>query len=338
MTGSSRDGVVLGIDGGGTRTRAVLVDAGGTVLGVGVAEGSNVHDVGPTVAGRHLRAAVERAWAVREGAPRRIVAAGFCLAGLVTDADRTVAMAAVAEAGLLTDGTILVLDHDGAAAVAGAHLGDPGLVLIAGTGSACYGRGVDGAVLRVGGWGWWFGDEGSGAWLGREALVAVAEATDGRGSATALSAAVLEQLECSDADELLYRVYVRGLDRAGTASLAPLVFVSAAERDAVASAIVQRAADHLARAVEAAVRAIGTERPPLALVGGVATAAAMRAPLDRALERRGVDVDIVDAAVAPPFGAALLALERRGPVTTGTLETLCGTSRRWDDALRGAQR
>ena len=333
MTDPSRDDVVLGIDGGGTRTRAVLVDTGGHVLGVGIADGSNVHDVGPTVAGRQLRAAVERAWAVLGGARRRIASAGCCLAGLVTDADRTVAMAALAEAGLLTEGSQLVLDHDGAAAVAGAHLGRPGLVLIAGTGSACYGRAVDGSGLRVGGWGWWFGDEGSGAWLGREALVAVAEAADGRGRATALSASVLQHLECGDADDLLFRVYVRGLDRAGTASLAPLVFVAAAAHDPVASAIVERAADHLARVVETAVRAIATERPPLALVGGVATAAGMRAPLDRALERRGVDVDVVAAALAPPFGASLLALEHLGPITPETLDALCRTSRRWDDTL-----
>jgi N-acetylglucosamine kinase-like BadF-type ATPase len=324
--------VLLGIDGGGTRSRAVLVTEGGVVFGAGAAAGANVHDVGAEEAGRQLAVAAALAWEAAGASPRPLAAACFALAGLVTERDRAMAREAIGYARLLSTDAYVRVDSDGAAAVAGAHLGAPGLVLISGTGSACYGRGDDGSAWRAGGWGPWMGDEGSGTWIGREGLTAVVKARDGRGPPTALTEPLLAATGCTDPDDLMYRVYVLGLDRRATAALAPVVLAAAAAGDAVAEDVVRRAVEHLLDAVEACRAALSLERPPLALTGGVALA--MRERIEAALEARQAAVELVDAPLSPPLGAALLALELLGPVAAGVLEALQRTSDRWRSALR----
>ena len=327
---SAAGGVLLGVDGGGTRSRAVLVTEDGAVIGAGTAAGANVHDVGAEEVGRQLAVGAALAWAAARTPPRPLGAACFALAGLVTESDRALAREAVSRANLLSVGARVRIDNDGAAAVAGAHLGGPGLVLIAGTGSACYGRGHDGTAWRAGGWGPWMGDEGSGTWIGREALTAVVKARDGRGPATALTARLLAATGCSEPDELMYRVYVLGLDRRATAALAPQVLAVAAAGDAVAEDLLNRAVEHLLDAVEACRAALSLERPPLALTGGVAHA--MRERIAAALQRRRSEVDLVEGTLSPPFGAALLALEQLGAVPAPVLEELIRTSDRWRSA------
>ena len=325
------DRVLLGVDGGGTRSRAVLVTEDGTVIGAGTAAGANVHDVGAEEVGRQLAVAAAQAWEAAGAPPRPLAAGCFALAGLVTERDRALAREAIGHARLLSPDAHVMVDNDGAAAVAGAHLGDPGLVLISGTGSACYGRGNDGSAWRASGWGPWMGDEGSGTWIGREGLTAVVKARDGRGPPTALSERLLAATGCGEADDLMYRVYVLGLDRRATAALAPQVLAAAAAGDAVAEDVLRRAVEHLLDAVEACRAALSLERPPLALTGGVALA--MRERIEAALGVREVAVDLVDARLLPPFGAALLALEQLGPVPAPALEELQRTSDRWQSAL-----
>lgn len=323
--------VVLGVDGGGTRSRAVLVTEDGAVIGAGTAAGANVHDVGAEEVGRQLAVAAALAWEVAGTSPRLLAAACFALAGLVTDHDRALAREAIGYARLLSPDAPVMVDNDGAAAVAGAHLGGSGLVLISGTGSACYGRGDDGSAWRSSGWGPWMGDEGSGTWIGREGLTAVVKARDGRGPPTELTERLLAATGCGEADDLMYRVYVLGLDRRATAGLAPEVLAAAATGDVVADDILRRAVEHLLDAVEACRAALLLERPPLALTGGVALA--MRERIEAALGARQVAVDLVDARLLPPLGAALLALEQLGPVSAPVTEALQRTRDRWQRVL-----
>jgi N-acetylmuramic acid 6-phosphate etherase len=286
-----------------------------------------VHDHGAEEVGRQLAAGSALAWEAAGISPRRLAAACFALAGMVTERDRALAREAIGHARLLSPDARVVVDVDGAAAVAGAHLGGPGLVLISGTGSACYGRGGDGSAWRAGGWGPWMGDEGSGTWIGREGLTAVVRARDGRGPPTTLGERLLAATGCAEPDDLMYRVHVLGLDRRATAALAPEVMAVAAAGDAVAEEILSRAVEHLLDAVEACRVALSLARPPLALTGGVALA--MRARIERGLRARQVAVDLVEARLSPPFGAALLALQQLGPVPAPVLGELQRTSDRW---------
>src|SRR6185295_19261309 len=111
---------------------------------------------------------------------------------------------------------------------------------IAGTGSIAYGRNAQGEAARAGGWGHMIGDEGSGYWIGREALAAVMRAADGRGPLTGLTYDVLEHFSISDISRLPRIVYDRDQPRMSVAALGPLVQRARDDGDAVATRILER--------------------------------------------------------------------------------------------------
>ncbi len=139
---------------------------------------------------------------------------------------------------------VLVVNDALIALVAGA--GDAaGIVLIAGTGSIAYGRNARGEAARAGGWGHMIGDEGSGYWIGREALAAVMRAGDGRGPATRLTAEMLTHFQVADVSRLPRIVYDRDVPRVSVAAVGPIVQQVAEQGDAVAMRILERAAEEL---------------------------------------------------------------------------------------------
>jgi N-acetylglucosamine kinase-like BadF-type ATPase len=150
-----------------------------------------------------------------------------------------------------------------------AAFGDqPGIVLSAGTGSAAVGRNSTSMIHRSGGYGWQMGDEGSGYALGRAALGAVGQANDGRAAATALTEGLLEATRCRDLGALVR--WASTATPGAVASVAHAVLQAAAGGDQVATAIVDQAAQDLARLAESMLPHFGTDEPvPLVLHGGV---------------------------------------------------------------------
>jgi N-acetylglucosamine kinase-like BadF-type ATPase len=144
---------------------------------------------------------------------------------------------------------VLVVNDALAALVAGAGDEGPGIVLIAGTGSICYGRNEAGQAARAGGWGYLLGDEGSGWWIGRQALSAVMRAGDGRGPATLLTARVLAHFAFEQVSELVHEVYYRDTRRRAVAGLSAVVQGAADDGDVVARQLLSDAADELVLAV-----------------------------------------------------------------------------------------
>ena len=144
---------------------------------------------------------------------------------------------------------VLVVNDALIALTAGAR-DAPAIVIIAGTGSIAYGRNATGEAARAGGWGHMIGDEGSGYWIGREALSAVMRASDGRGPATRLTAAILAQLNLNDESRLPRIVYDREVPRVTVAAMGPIVQDAADQGDAVARRILERAADELVLAAQ----------------------------------------------------------------------------------------
>src|SRR5262249_17217403 len=139
---------------------------------------------------------------------------------------------------------VLVVNDALIALVAGAR-DDPAIVLIAGTGSIAYGRNGSGEAARAGGWGHMIGDEGSGYWIGREALAAVMRGADGRGPETALTSEILGHFGVADVSRLPRIVYDREMPRMSVAALGPIVQAVASGGDAVAIRILERAAEEL---------------------------------------------------------------------------------------------
>ena len=124
--------------------------------------------------------------------------------------------------------------HDAVTALAGASVAQPGVIVIAGTGAVAYGRLDSGAEARSGGWGYLIGDEGSGYWIGIEAIRAACQASDGRGEPTTLIERIPEHLHVDDLRALHRKLYAQEIPRGAIASLAAVTADAAQDGDAVA--------------------------------------------------------------------------------------------------------
>ncbi len=226
---------LLGVDGGGTKTRALVVDARQKVLGEAEAGPSNPLRVGVSEAANSVRDAAERACA--EAGVRRIeiAAAEIGLAG-VKRSDIRERMRAALRSELGISHIEVVTDAD--IALYGATEGRAGLVIIAGTGSICCGVNSRGRQACAGGWGPIVGDEGSGSWIARRALRAVARASDGRGRKTSLVEAACEFFNVAKAEDLSTAVYAPNVTNNRIAAFGRRVIEAAKRRDAVSREIV----------------------------------------------------------------------------------------------------
>jgi glucosamine kinase len=229
----------LGVDGGGSGCRAVLALGDGRVIGRGVGGSANPFAVGVEAAWQGVLRAVHEALARAGLRPASLVAAHACL-GLAGVDRPGVREAFYAAAPPLAS---LQLESDVHVALVGAFGHEEGALLVAGTGSIAYAVTAGGARHRVGGWGFTVGDEGSGAWLGREAVRAALHAFDGRGPATALREAIFARWG-PDVDALLG--HVRAATPRDYAAFAPDVLTAATTGDAVATKLRDEAAKHLA--------------------------------------------------------------------------------------------
>ncbi|WP_310122825.1 BadF/BadG/BcrA/BcrD ATPase family protein [Agrococcus sp. BE272] len=306
--------LVLGVDAGGTSTRAAIADGEGRLLGRSVATAGNLDDGGPSGVAAAVMAATRSALEVTGiGADATFDAVFLGVAGVVSAADRRAVLDALPTAGVAPRERIRI-DHDCRVALAGGLAGRPGIVVIAGTGSAAFGVDGGGARWRSGGWGALVGDEGSSYSIAVEALRAVVRAVDGRGPSTALQAAMLGALQVQDPDDLLHRLHLEGLGRAEVAALAPLVVLAAEQGDLVAAMVLDTAAEQLAQMVDAVQRNLRFDGPvEVASVGGLFAAGEPIASRFReALERRSPSVCMVEPELDPVLGACLLALQSLG--------------------------
>jgi N-acetylglucosamine kinase-like BadF-type ATPase len=233
---------VLGIDAGGTKTVCYLADADGTIVGEGRGSGANLQAHGELEVEKVLHSIIEQAVG-----DRSIVPAASCvgIAGVDRAEDDRIVRGLMRRLGFRSH--LLVVNDALIALVAG--VGDePGVVIIAGTGSIAYGVNADRQAARAGGWGYVLGDEGSGFWIGREALMAVVREADGRGPRTRLTSLVLEHFTLDQVSGLVHQVYDRGLHRQSVAALGPVVERARSEGDVVAGEILRQASEELTRA------------------------------------------------------------------------------------------
>lgn len=256
---SGADHYFLGIDGGGTGCRARIEDADGTVLGQGLS--------GPAT----TRLGIDAAWA----SIAKAFGAAIEEAGL-GPAQSAMISAGIGLAGIGRKGaleTLRAIAHpfasidfvsDGVGACLGAHSGQDGAIVIAGTGSIGLGF-VEGRDLRVGGYGFPISDEGSGADLGLKAVQLALRAHDGRHEPTALLAEVMQRFESDPMEAVAW------MDRASAtdyAALAPMVMRHADQGDPVGRRIVQSAAEQ----IDTLVRVLFEKGAPrVTLLGGLSS-------------------------------------------------------------------
>lgn len=303
--------LALGVDGGGTSTRCVVLDDHGRMVGSGVSGASKPDAVEASVGARHLHEAIQRACADCGGASS--IDAGFLgIGGVNSEVDRQVVLGMLDGLGLRL-GIPLGVDLDIVIALAGGTAGQPGITLIVGTGSSCYGRNAAGESWRSGGWGYIVDDYGSGFYLGQQALEAVIRAADGRGAPTALTEPCMEALGITDVNTLMHRIYYPRLDHTGIAALAPLV-VQVAQRDPVAHAIVERGCDELALMVSTVAERLSLPDDVLVIpVGSLGTVNVYyRQSLESAIARVMPEARVRPPIAPPVIGAAFLALQQIG--------------------------
>jgi N-acetylglucosamine kinase len=310
--------IVAGVDGGATRTRVVLVDETGRVRGSGSAGPSNFDNVGVEAAEVAVRAAFKTAREEAGNFKGPCHSAFLGMAGVLCDADRDVIRSIARATGLAPDDRVFV-DHDIRIALAGGLPGREGIVLIAGTGSSCYGRRADGRSHHAG-WGYLLDDLGSAYYLGIQAITAAVHAADGRGAPTVLSSVVRNALGYAEIGEILHIVYHKQMTVTGIASLAPAVLSAARENDPVAVRIVSSGADELSRMAEGVAGKLGLKDRdvPVTMVGGlVESDRYYRSLVTGAILRRIPHAMVSDPVLPPVYGAALLALEAAGVAVTG---------------------
>lgn len=185
-----------------------------------------------------------------------------------------------------------------------------GLVVIAGTGSIAFGRDAGGRSARAGGWGYVLGDEGSGYWLGRNALRAVVRAADGRGQPTLLTARVLAHYGAARPQDLVRAIAGSGSRPSVIAQLAQTVGAAAAEGDAVARHLIAVAGHELTSAAESVVRRLVLHAAPLWLAGGTLLGVeALRRAVVEEVARRLPDMTAEVLTVEPALGAVRLACD-----------------------------
>jgi N-acetylglucosamine kinase-like BadF-type ATPase len=216
----------VGVDGGATKTLAVAADREGRVVGVGESGPSNYHVVGLDGAVENINTAVKQAIAAAGRETAEVVTLG--LAGMDTSHDFKIFEEKAAPR---VAGRRVFVRHDAEIALVGATLGEPGVIVIAGTGSVAGARNRRGEYARCGGWGHLLGDEGSAYFIAREALRAVLWAFDGRGPSTQLTEPVLKALGVASPDEILIKVYGERMSVREIARLAPLVTEAAKRGD-----------------------------------------------------------------------------------------------------------
>jgi N-acetylglucosamine kinase-like BadF-type ATPase len=301
---------VVGVDGGGTKTEAIIMDANLQVIGEGRSGPSNPLRVGITGAAAAVREAIDSACAMARLRRADLVAAEIGLAGarrkeLRERMRETLATLSIGEVEVVTDAEI---------AMYGATDGAPGVVVIAGTGSICCGINARGKSFCAGGWGPIAGDEGAGAWLARRALRAVAHASDGRGPETLLTELACSYFHVSTPDDLTTAIYAPTITNERLAGFGRDVVEAAKRKDAVALEIVMDGGTELGLAAVAVIRHLQMERDrfQIAYVGGVFRSAGelILNPLRNEVKKVAPRTYFEPPRFAPAVAAARMARER----------------------------
>jgi N-acetylglucosamine kinase-like BadF-type ATPase len=309
---------VVGVDGGGTKTAGLLVDLGGQILARGTVGPTNYQIVGSEGIKEEIAKLVQRLFKTARVPQAELAGMALGLAGVGRPGEPEKVAAVVDRLRLSRK---VVVDHDAMIALVGALGDEPGLILIAGTGSIALGRNARAQRARAGGWGYLLGDEGSGFFVAREALVAVLKAHDGRGVGTSLTERILEKLRLQSVPEIIPRVYRQGMSHDEMATLAPLVFTAAREGDAVAGEILDRAGRELGLMAAAVIARLGMGPGvvKIALVGSLFRDRELLVePMEAALGGQ-VAVEFVSPRLEPVGGAAILALKEAGVAITSSI-------------------
>lgn len=308
---------LVGIDGGATKTKAILANAEGKILGSALKGPANYRTQGIDRASHLLRDII---FTVLEEvgltwSDLNVVVAG--LAGVHEDFDEKRVKNSLLE--VLPDNNNIRIDinNDLYIALVGGIQKEYGIATNAGTGAIAIGINHSGETYISDGWGYLLGDEGSGFWVGLQAIKAALEDIDNRGKPTSLKRTVKSHFNISKTPELLDVVYSReGRPKVGEiAGLAPAVFEEARAGDSLAMKIIKQAGRKLARTTRAVIEKLRmtNEEFPLLLTGGIFHAN-FREPLINSFEKTLTQFcstySMEEPEYPPEIGSVLIGLRK----------------------------
>jgi N-acetylglucosamine kinase-like BadF-type ATPase len=301
----------LGVDGGATKTEAVITDAEGNLLGSGRSGPSSHHNTGVRSTVSNLKKGALAACSSAGCGLSTLAGTCIGIAALDSKKDQTAVAQMLKRAGF--PGGAFLTD-DSTVALAGAFGGEPGIVVIAGTGSVARGLGHDGSRVRVGGHGYLLGDPGGAFDIGRRAIGAALDSYEGVGDRTDLLDSVMAELGASEPAELIGLANRGAPSVSKIASLSRVVSRSAGDGDAVAIRLLMEAGAELSSLAASASTLLGAAGEGLGVspCGGV-----FESPIVYSAFKAGVEATIgaeslTQPVLRPSLGAALLAMSGRG--------------------------
>lgn len=315
---------VVGVDGGASKTVALIGAGNGRIMGRGESGSSNYHNIGAHAAVRSIKRAVYEAMKHAGLTRKKLEIAVVALAAINSPKDQVEARRFVRNAKIAR---ISFVVHDSVAALYAATRGRPGIIVISGTGCVAAGINKAGKYASAGGWGYLVDDEGSAYDVGRKALNRAFRAIDGRAPPTKLVSILKHKFQVSVLENAQKRIYSNGLSVEEIARLAPLVSKAAA-RDQASREILNNAGVKLAELACAVARQLKTTKDsvPIAVVGGnFRSGRPLLRPFEARIKRECPRARIVKLKIEPAQGALALAefeLRRRREGTTQPSEWL----------------
>jgi len=312
MKGIQMNKYIVGVDGGGTKTELVLIDRSGNVIGREKGGTTNFQVVGGKKLKEEISGCLVRLMNSTNIPSHKLDQIFLGLAGAGRESDRKEITNLFSDTEF--DGKVTV-DSDAVVALAGAFGTAPGIIIISGTGAICFGMNHEGKVVRSGGWGYLLGDEGSGYFIGREALIAALKDFDGRGEKTTLRTEIERHFNLNSIDQIIPQIYQNKIDRVAIANLAPIVFDQAKQGDEHAEEIIRHSGRELgvlARAVAQKMNFMN-EEIKVALIGSIFKQKDLLInEISKELFEVSWNIEIKDPMFEPKYGAALLALQKIG--------------------------
>jgi N-acetylglucosamine kinase-like BadF-type ATPase len=302
-----------GIDGGASKTHALILDETGRAVGFGHGGTGNHQIHGLDAAMREVEAAIRAALGAADLPASAVEMGYFCLAGADLPEDFTMLQESVERLALCSR---VIIDNDTMAALRSGLSRSWGVVVICGTGTNGAGIGQDGREIRLPGLGEISGDWGGGSGIAQEALRLVMRAWDGRGEPTMLREMLLNLLGCPDEETVIAKLYHEEIAFRALLPIVPLVFEAALQSDRPAVDLIERVGTEVGVTASALIRRLDLQATDVEVVlGGSVFKGKGPLLIDTV---RGVVHQVAPAARLvrpthePVVGAALLALEHAG--------------------------
>ena len=297
----------IGMDGGGTKTKCVLVDEKMNIISSQIGGPSNFLMIGNEVVSETIFNIINQTLKNSNLSIEQIsgIVLGTTGGGRRSDAEsleKSIINFALEKNFHLKNFRV---ESDARIALEGAFSGKPGCILIAGTGSIMFGKDSKGIIHRVGGFGRFIGDEGSGFKLGQKGLIAVAKEFDGRGNKTLISELLREKFNIENPENLITEIYRNNFD---IASIAPLVIQASEKGDHIAEMIIEAETDELIIHIEAMQRKLNENILFVSLIGSIITSDNFYSLRFKEKVVQKLNYVILKEAENPPeIGAAIMA-------------------------------